>query len=90
MDDFHGLSKEYFESLEKRRAQSRAYRSYQFIGLELAALLRDMEHKALYIKIAKEHTDHDRLITLAKDIVERKNIRNRGAYFMKLFFNDKK
>ena len=33
------------------------------------------------MKLAKQH-DHQMLISLAKDTAERKNVQNKGAYFM--------
>ena len=44
----------------------------------------DERHKALYIKLAKEN-DAERLLALAKDIAERKNVQNKGAYFMRVW-----
>ena len=40
------------------------------------------------MKLAKSH-DSDKLIKLAKDIAERKNVKNKGAYFMKLLYDGK-
>lgn len=53
------------------------------VGLEITELLRDEKHKSLYIKLAKEHNS-DELLRIAKDVNDRKNIENRGAYFMKV------
>ena len=52
-------------------------------GLELAEILDDAEHKSLYIKLAKEN-DERKLLEIAKDIASKKNVRNKGAYFMKM------
>lgn len=71
----------YLEELKKRARESHVYRNYQLIGLEIAHILGDESHKALYIKLAKER-NHELLLTLAKTIAEKKSIRNKGAYFM--------
>lgn len=76
--------KKYFERLEKKTRRSRVYKPYQAAGLSLAAILDDQKHRALYIKIAKQFNDFDRLIALAKQVAERREIQNRGAYFMKV------
>lgn len=73
----------YREELARRGKQSGARRSYQFAGLEIAVLLKDFQHRGLYIKLAKER-DPDYLIQLAKSVAEKKDVKNRGAYFMKL------
>ena len=87
VDTFANLGKDYFKQLDSRGKKSRAYYSYQFVGLELAVILRDMPHKALYIKLAKEHDNCERLLALAKSVAERRGVNNKGAYFMKLFFD---
>ena len=77
---------EYMKLLKTRGKESRVYREYQLVGLELAELLRDLPRKALYIKLAKEHPK-EKLMRLAKDVVERKGVKNKGAYFMRLLFS---
>jgi hypothetical protein len=72
----------YLEKLSIRKRKSRAYRKYQLIGLEMAEVLGDRKHKALYIKLAKER-DAELLLALAKQVAERKEVVNKGAYFMK-------
>jgi hypothetical protein len=74
---------EYLKNLKKRAKESHVYRKYQLIGLELAQILDDQKHKALYIKLAKEKNSEE-LLNLAKNIAERKGITNKGAYFMTL------
>lgn len=74
---------DYRELLKKRAKESKVYTPYQLTGLMLAEILNDEKYKSLYIKLAKEH-DMDKLIKLAKSVAERKNIKNKGAYFMKL------
>jgi len=73
--------KKYFDLLRERGKEKRITKSYQITGLEIAKILGDEEHKSLYIKLAKEGDDRF-LLGLAKDIADRKNIENRGAYFM--------
>ncbi|MBI1839080.1 MAG: hypothetical protein HYR95_02200 [Candidatus Colwellbacteria bacterium] len=74
---------DYKELLKKRAKESKIYSSHQMTGLMLSEILNDVEHKSLYMKLAKEY-DMDKLIKLAKNVAEMKNIKNRGAYFMAL------
>ena len=83
MKDLKSLSKEYLHSLNERSVQSRVYQSFQLTGLALAGILEDPSHKSLYMRLAKTY-DNDGLLRLAKDIADRKNVTNMGAYFMKL------
>jgi hypothetical protein len=76
----------YLKKLRQRGKDSHVYRKYQLIGLEIAQILHDEKHKSLYIKLAKER-GADRLMRLAKEVADRKNIKNQGAYFMKLLQN---
>lgn len=78
-----GESNKYLKDLKARGKDSHVYHSHQFVGLEIAMLLKDLEHKSLYIKMAKEH-DPARLIALAKSVLERRDVQNPGAYFMRL------
>lgn len=87
METFGALGKDYIKRLDERAGESRVYRSYQLVGLELADILRDSAHTSLYIKIAKDYPDYDRLLVLAKDIAGRHAVRNKGAYFMRLLFD---
>jgi len=73
----------YLSKLKERRSESKAYRKFQVLGLEIAKTLLDEKHKALYIKLAKEHSP-EKLLSLAKEIAEKKHIKNKGAYFMKI------
>lgn len=78
------LSKDdYMKEIAERAKKNRVYRKYQSTGLALAEILEDAEHKALYIRLAKQH-DEEKLLTMAKNVAEGKDIKNRGAYFMKL------
>ena len=72
---------EYLNALKKRRKESRAYTKHQLTGLEIAEILGDNAHKALYIKLAKERGG-EQLFALAKTIAQKKGVRNKGAYFM--------
>lgn len=73
----------YLSELKKRSKESRAYTKHQVMGLEIAQILGDEPHKALYIKLAKNR-DANELRRLAQEVAERHNIKNKGAYFMKL------
>jgi hypothetical protein len=73
----------YMEALKKRSKDARVTRQFQFIGLEIATILHDLEHKALYIKLAKQYNP-DTLLALAKDVRDRRDVKNYGAYFMSL------
>ena len=75
---------DYLEELKKRGKESKIYSEHQLIGLLIAEILRDDDHKSLYMKLAKEH-DADELIKLAKSVEERENVENKGAYFMRIF-----
>lgn len=72
---------DYGKILAERGLTSHVYRKYQLIGLEVAGILEDNVHKALYIKLAKDFGS-DRLLALAKTVAENRNVRNKGAYFM--------
>jgi hypothetical protein len=74
---------EYLESLRKRSENPRVHTDYQLLGLEIADILNDKAHKSLYIKLAKDYNP-DMLLRLAKSVEERKNVKNKGAYFMKV------
>lgn len=69
--------------LRERMKKSRVHVSHQAVGLALAEILGDLKHKSLYMKLAKQY-DSEMLICLAKDVAERKNVVNKGAYFMKI------
>lgn len=73
----------YLETLKARGKTSHVYKKFQDIGLQLADILHDAKHKALYIKLAKQY-DESTLLSLAKDTAERKGVANKGAYFMKV------
>ena len=79
----------YMDELKRRAEESHVYRNYQLIGLEIAEILGDQKHKALYIKLAKEK-DQGRLLQVAKEVADRKNVRKPGAYFMRLIMAETK
>jgi len=77
------IEKNYLQILKERAKKSRVYKKYQLIGLLIAQLLEDEKHKSLYIKLAKKHNNDD-LLRIAKEVAERKKIKNKGGYFMKI------
>ena len=74
-------NKSYLQELTRRAKESHVYRNYQLLGLQIAEILGDEKHKSLYIKLAKEKNG-EFLFRAAKEVAERKGIKNRGAYFM--------
>lgn len=88
MDPFGKMTSSYIQELKRRTSESRAYKSYQLTGLEIANILEDWEHKALYMRLAKVHGE-SKMMQLAKSVVERKNIENKGAYFMSVLKSEK-
>ncbi len=80
---------DYVELLKQRAKESKVYSPHQMTGLMLAEILHDPKHKSLYMRLAKKH-DNDKLLKLAKDVADRKDIKNMGAYFMKLLQKDSK
>ena len=80
---------DYLKQLKERGEDKRVSREFQQTGLDIAEILGDDKHKALYIKLAKEY-DNGALLRLAKDVAERGGVKNKGAYFMKLFSEQKK
>lgn len=85
MENLKEIVPKYLAKLNERSAKSHIYQPHQWTGLELASLLNDKKHTALYMKLAKQHNQQD-LLGLAKRISENDNVRNKGAYFMKVFF----
>lgn len=72
---------DYIKELQNRKVKSRIYQKHQLTGLLISDLLRDKKHKALYIKLAKE-INNNKLLELAKTIIENEKIKNPAAYFM--------
>ncbi len=83
MEAFGNASKDYFRVLKDRSKTSKVYKPYQMTGLMLAEILDDKEHKSLYMRLSKLYDNSD-LLKLAKGLEERRNIQNKGAYFMKM------
>lgn len=79
------IDAEYLDELKKRGKESKVYVKYQLTGLQIADMLDDRSHKALFIRLAKQH-DETKLVSLAKSISQNDAIKNKGAYFMKVFF----
>ncbi|MDI6717788.1 MAG: hypothetical protein QMD86_01940 [Patescibacteria group bacterium] len=77
------INKDYIKELKERGKKSHIYRRFQLIGLEIAHLLNDEKHKALYMGLAKKY-DEGTLMGIARDVSDRKNIKNKGGYFMKV------
>lgn len=83
MENFKEAGQKYIKLLEERSKTSKVYKPYQLTGLFLAELLEDQSHKSLYMKLAKEYDNTDLMIA-ARDIAEKENIQNKGAYFMSI------
>jgi len=79
----------YIEELRRRGKESKVYQKHQAVGLELALILNDAGHKALYIKLAKEN-DQDELLVMAKSVAQNANVKNKGAYFMRVLSEERK
>ncbi len=83
------LDDNYLEKLKERGKKGHVYKEFQDTGLMLADILSDLKHKALYIKLAKER-DKGELLSLAKRVAGNKNVKNKGAYFMRVLFDGNK
>jgi len=83
MENIKKAGEKYLNLLKDRAKTSRVYKSHQMTGLVLAEILADPDHKSLYMRLSKKY-DNDELIRLAKNLAERKNIENKGAYFMRM------
>lgn len=73
---------EFLAKLKERSKETRVTREFQLVGLEIADILKDRAHKALYIKLAKQHAHPHDLLALAKDVAGKKDVKRKGAYFM--------
>lgn len=78
----------YLETLKRRTTKNRAYKRHQQVGAEIAELLHDPKHIALYIKLALQHDERE-LRAAAKRAAENPDVRNPGAYFMRLLQTNK-
>jgi len=74
---------DYMKTLKERNSESRVYQKHQQVGLEIAEILQDQEHKALYMKLAR-NGNVQRLYEIAKDVAEKDGVKNKGAYFMRI------
>ena len=83
MDNLKEIRQDYFKTLKERAKKSRVYKPHQLTGLTLTEILEDPSHKSLYMRLAKDY-NNDELLRIAKNLAERKNIENKGAYFMKV------
>lgn len=78
--DFGG----YIDLIKERSKKNRVVTKHQLVGLNVAEILSDRSHKALYMKLAKENNP-DLLLAIAKGVAENGNIKNKGAYFMRVW-----
>lgn len=86
MTDRHDkINDSYLKLIKERGSKSRVYTKHQWVGLLLAQILEDEEHKSLYMKLAKKYSE-GKLLALAEAIAENKRIKNKGAYFMKVWY----
>ena len=83
MEQFFNSGKQYLYTMRERGLQRNVQFEFQLVGLEVAALFGDYAHKALYIKLTKQH-GKDKILRLAKMVAGQNNVRNKGAYFMRL------
>lgn len=74
----------YIDLIKERSKKNRVVTKHQLIGLSLAEILDDRSHKALYMKLAKENNP-DILLAIAKGVAENGNVKNKGAYFMRVW-----
>ncbi len=88
MKSWNDLNGKYLDQLAERKKTSRVHSEFQLIGLEIAQILDDAKHKSLYIRLAKRY-GKEKLLPMAKSVAERKDIRNKGAYFMKILHSEK-
>lgn len=77
---------QYKDLLRERKKESRVYKSFQATALEISELLEDSQHMALYMKLAKRYDSHE-LLRIAKTVAEKKEIENKGGYFMTVLKN---
>lgn len=71
------------EIINKERSEPDKYvsREFQQYGYELAQELNDMKHKALYIKLAKQHP-RGHLEAARSFVKDATNARSKGKLFM--------
>jgi len=74
----------YLDKIRERAKKNRIHSRHQMIGLMIADTLRDPSHKSLYIKMARDENG-EKMLYIAKSIAENIRIKNKGAYFMKMW-----
>ncbi len=74
----------YLDKIRERAKKSRVHSRHQMIGLMIADILGDPSHKSLYIKMARDENS-EKMLYIAKTIAENVRIKNKGAYFMKMW-----
>lgn len=79
----------YLERIKERAKKSRIYSRHQMIGLMVADILEDSPHKALYMKIARAGNG-EKMLYIAKSVAENSKVKNKGAYFMRLWQLEKR
>jgi len=74
----------YLDKMRERAKKNRIHSRHQMIGLMVADTLRDPAHKSLYIKMARDENG-EKMLYIAKSIAENTRIKNKGAYFMRMW-----
>ena len=74
----------YIDKIKGRAKKSRVHSRHQMIGLMIADILGDPTHKSLYIKMARDENS-EKMLYMAKSVAENSRIKNKGAYFMKIW-----
>ena len=74
----------YLDKMRERAKKNRIHSRHQMIGLMVADTLRDPKYKSLYIKMAREE-DGEKMLYIAKSIAENTRVKNKGAYFMRMW-----
>jgi len=74
----------YLDRIQERAKKSRIHSRHQMIGLMVADTLCDPTHKSLYIKMARDENG-EKMLYIAKSIAENTRIKNKGAYFMRMW-----
>lgn len=80
---------DYIKKLRERAKKSRVYKKHQLTGLRVGRALNDGKHKSLYMKLARDGRPA-RLEWLAAEIAAKSNVKNKGAYFMKVLLETEK
>jgi len=76
----------YMKALREKGSKSKVYQEFQLTGLTISEILGDNAHAGLYIKLAKQF-DANHLLSIAKRVAETKNIKKKGAYFMRVLLS---